>query len=80
MTIASVVLAAGLGKRMHSALPKTLHSVLGKPIVFHALDAVLPHTDLAPALVTGYGSELVREEVARVYGERVAFVLQQVWE
>jgi bifunctional UDP-N-acetylglucosamine pyrophosphorylase/glucosamine-1-phosphate N-acetyltransferase len=76
MTIASVVLAAGLGKRMHSAQPKTLHPVLGKPIVFHALDAVLPHTDLAPALVTGYGSELVRDEVARVYGERVAFVLQ----
>ena len=76
MTIASVILAAGLGKRMHSSLPKTLHPLLGKPIVFHALDAVLPKLDLPPVLVTGYGSELLREEIARVYGEKVNFALQ----
>ena len=76
MKIASVILAAGLGKRMHSTLPKTLHPLLGKPIVFHALDAVLPQADLPPVLVTGYGSELVREEIARAYGERVSFALQ----
>ena len=76
MTIASVVLAAGLGKRMHSSLPKTLHPLLGKPIVFHALDAVLPHADFPPVLVTGFGSELVREEVARAYGDKVCFALQ----
>ena len=77
MIIASVILAAGLGKRMHSSLPKALHPLLGKPIVFHALDAVLPQVDLPPVLVTGYGSELVREEVARAYGERVSFALQE---
>ena len=76
MKIASVILAAGLGKRMHSTLPKTLHPLLGKPIVFHALDAVLPQADLPPVLVTGYGSELVREEIARAYGERVSFAFQ----
>jgi len=76
MKIASVVLAAGLGKRMHSSLPKTLHPLLGKPIVFHALDAVLPHADFPPVLVTGFGSELVREEVAHAYGEKVCFALQ----
>ena len=75
MTIASVILAAGLGKRMHSSLPKALHPLLGKPIVFHALDAVLPQVDLPPVLVTGYGSERVREQVARAYGERVSFAL-----
>ena len=76
MKIASVILAAGLGKRMHSSLPKTLHPLLGKPIVFHALDAVLPKVDLPPVIVTGYGSELVREEIARAYGEKVNFALQ----
>lgn len=76
MAIASVILAAGLGKRMHSSLPKTLHTVLGKPIVFHALDAVLPKADLPPVIVTGYGSELVREEITRAYGEKVSFALQ----
>jgi len=28
-----VILAAGLGKRMHSALPKVLHPLAGKPLV-----------------------------------------------
>jgi len=76
MTTASVILAAGLGKRMHSTLPKTLHPLLGQPIVFHAIDAVLPYTDLPPVLVTGYGGEMVREEVERTYGDRVQFALQ----
>ena len=73
MTTASVILAAGLGKRMRSNLPKTLHPLLGKPIVFHALDAVLPYVDLAPVLVTGFGGEQVREELARAYGSAVTF-------
>lgn len=76
MTIASVILAAGLGKRMRSNLPKTLHPLLGKPIVFHALDAVLPYVGLAPVLVTGFGGEQVREELARAYGSAVTFALQ----
>lgn len=76
MTTASVILAAGLGKRMRSNLPKTLHPLLGKPIVFHALDAVLPYVDLAPVLVTGFGGEQVREELARAYGSAVTFALQ----
>jgi len=76
MTTASVILAAGLGKRMRSNLPKTLHPLLGKPIVFHALDAVLPYVDLAPVLVTGFGGEQVREELARAYGSTVNFALQ----
>ena len=34
-----VVLAAGLGKRMHSAIPKVLHPLAGRPVVAHVLDA-----------------------------------------
>lgn len=35
---AAVILAAGLGTRMKSALPKTLHPVLGRPMVRHVAD------------------------------------------
>lgn len=76
MITSSVILAAGLGKRMRSSLPKTLHPLLGKPIVFHALDAVLPHTDLPPVMVTGFGSEQVREAVEHEYGSKVQFAFQ----
>ncbi|CAN5517929.1 bifunctional UDP-N-acetylglucosamine diphosphorylase/glucosamine-1-phosphate N-acetyltransferase GlmU [soil metagenome] len=38
--IAAVVLAAGVGTRMKSSLPKVLHQVAGKPMVRHVLDSV----------------------------------------
>ena len=38
MTIASIVLAAGHGKRMHSSLPKVLHPLLGKPMLLYSIE------------------------------------------
>lgn len=40
MKKASIVLAAGVGKRMHSQTPKTLHRICGREMVFYAVDAV----------------------------------------
>ena len=37
---AAIILAAGQGKRMNSAIPKVLHKICGKEMVLHALDAV----------------------------------------
>ncbi len=39
MSISIVILAAGKGSRMKSTTPKVLHSISGKPILFHAIDA-----------------------------------------
>ena len=36
---AAIVLAAGLGTRMHSRLPKVLHGLCGRPMLAYALDA-----------------------------------------
>jgi bifunctional UDP-N-acetylglucosamine pyrophosphorylase/glucosamine-1-phosphate N-acetyltransferase len=33
-----VILAAGMGKRMQSALPKVLHPLAGKPLLQHVID------------------------------------------
>jgi bifunctional UDP-N-acetylglucosamine pyrophosphorylase/glucosamine-1-phosphate N-acetyltransferase len=33
-----VILAAGMGKRMQSALPKVLHPLAGKPLLGHVID------------------------------------------
>jgi len=35
-----VILAAGIGRRMKSALPKVLHQICGKPMICHVFDAV----------------------------------------
>ena len=48
--VAVVVLAAGAGTRMKSALPKVLHPLAGWPMVRHVLEAV---ARLKPARVVG---------------------------
>ena len=35
-----VILAAGIGRRMKSSLPKVLHQICGRPMICHVLDAV----------------------------------------
>ena len=39
MSISVVILAAGQGTRMKSTTAKVLHSISGKPMLFHAIDA-----------------------------------------
>ena len=59
-----VILAAGQGKRMHSALPKVLHALAGEPLAAHVLKAV---RDLAPraiAVVVGHGADQVEQALA----------------
>jgi len=61
-----VVLAAGLGKRMRSSVPKVLHELNGKPLLFHVLQhvkQVLPHAPVA--IVVGYGRDKVESYLAR---------------
>ncbi|RDV00038.1 bifunctional UDP-N-acetylglucosamine diphosphorylase/glucosamine-1-phosphate N-acetyltransferase GlmU [Trinickia dinghuensis] len=68
-----VILAAGTGKRMRSALPKVLHRLAGRPLLSHVIDTA---RSLAPArivVVVGHGAEAVREAVA---APDVAFALQ----
>jgi bifunctional UDP-N-acetylglucosamine pyrophosphorylase/glucosamine-1-phosphate N-acetyltransferase len=42
MKPAAIVLAAGLGTRMRSALPKVLHPLGGRPMIQHLLAACAP--------------------------------------
>ncbi len=54
-----VILAAGMGKRMRSDLPKVLHPLAGRPLLSHVLDCA---RSLAPArvvVVYGHGGDLV---------------------
>src|SRR4029077_5476578 len=46
---AAIVLAAGLGTRMHSRLPKVLHPLCGRPMLAYVLDAWAEAEDDEPA-------------------------------
>lgn len=55
-----VILAAGLGKRMQSDLPKVLHCIAGKPMLAHVLDNARQLRPDRIVVVTGHGAERVR--------------------
>ncbi|MEK6807033.1 MAG: bifunctional UDP-N-acetylglucosamine diphosphorylase/glucosamine-1-phosphate N-acetyltransferase GlmU [Pseudomonadota bacterium] len=55
-----VILAAGKGTRMNSALPKVLHPVGGKPMLGHVLDTAAALKADAVHIVHGHGSKLIR--------------------
>ncbi len=59
-----VILAAGQGKRMYSTLPKVLHTLAGRPLLAHVLDAARALSPAKIIVVTGHGAEQVRRAVA----------------
>ncbi|MHA7918436.1 NTP transferase domain-containing protein, partial [Alloalcanivorax xenomutans] len=63
MNLAVVILAAGKGTRMKSALPKVLHGIAGRPMVQHVVDAAAALDPLNTVVVYGHGGEKVREAV-----------------
>ncbi|MDT3679271.1 MAG: bifunctional UDP-N-acetylglucosamine diphosphorylase/glucosamine-1-phosphate N-acetyltransferase GlmU [Burkholderiaceae bacterium] len=69
-----VILAAGMGKRMRSALPKVLHPLAGKPLLQHVVDEARGLDPETIVVVYGHGGETVSEAIA---GDDLHWVLQQ---
>ncbi|MBI5934974.1 MAG: bifunctional UDP-N-acetylglucosamine diphosphorylase/glucosamine-1-phosphate N-acetyltransferase GlmU [Chloroflexi bacterium] len=61
MKVTAILLAAGQGTRMKSDLPKVMHPVLGKPMIWHALEAVKQAASETPVVVVGHGAEKVTD-------------------
>jgi bifunctional UDP-N-acetylglucosamine pyrophosphorylase/glucosamine-1-phosphate N-acetyltransferase len=77
MSVTVVVLAAGEGKRMRSALPKVLHPIGGRSLLGHALAAVDGvHPDRV-IVVIGHGRDQVRAHLAQVAPAALTVVQEQ---
>ncbi len=72
MTTDVVILAAGEGSRMESALPKPMHSLMGKPLIEHVLLAAESISDEKPVLVVGHRADQIKDYL----GSRARFVEQ----
>ncbi len=64
MKLGVVILAAGLGKRMRSNLPKVLHPLAGRPLLAHVLEAAQRIGAERRVVVFGHGGERVRAALA----------------
>ena len=58
-----VILAAGMGKRMQSALPKVLHPLAGKPLLSHVIDTARTLSPSRICIIYGHGGEMVPESL-----------------
>jgi|HigsolmetaAR203D_1030402.scaffolds.fasta_scaffold00007_44 UDP-N-acetylglucosamine diphosphorylase/glucosamine-1-phosphate N-acetyltransferase len=70
-----VILAAGMGKRMRSDLPKVLHALAGRPMLHHVLDSARQLDPARMVVVVGHGADQVRAACADQ--PDVHFALQQ---
>ena len=73
----AVVLAAGHGKRMMSALPKVMHPIAGRPLVHYPIAAALEAGARRAVVVVGHERERVTPYLARTFGDRISIALQE---
>ena len=73
----TIVLAAGKGTRMKSAVPKVLHRVGGLSLIGHVLAAIRSLGESRTAVVIGPNMDGVRAEVAKIAPEAEVFVQEQ---
>jgi bifunctional UDP-N-acetylglucosamine pyrophosphorylase/glucosamine-1-phosphate N-acetyltransferase len=69
----AVILAAGQGKRMRSALPKVLHPLGGRPFILYVVEAAERATGSPPIVVIASGETRLRD----VLGDTAICVEQQ---
>lgn len=70
-----VILAAGQGTRMKSALPKVLHRVAGRSMIEHVLRTAAAVSPATTTLVVGHQADAVREHL-RAWAN-VGYVVQE---
>ena len=74
MQLNIVILAAGMGKRMQSDLPKVLHRIAGKPMLTHVIDSARLLNPNKIVVVVGHGADTVKEYFAQE--QSLGFALQ----
>ena len=74
----AVILAAGRGTRMHSRLPKVLHTVGDKPMLIHVINSAESAGAKKIHVVVGNDGERIKEQVRRFpIQNEVSWILQR---
>ena len=69
-----VILAAGMGKRMQSALPKVLHPLAGKALLSHVIDTARSLKPTSICVIYGHGGDMVPQMLR---SDNLAFARQE---
>jgi bifunctional UDP-N-acetylglucosamine pyrophosphorylase/glucosamine-1-phosphate N-acetyltransferase len=69
-----VILAAGIGKRMHSNLPKVLHNLCGRPLISYIIDTAKSLKPEKICLVIGKSGDKIKA----IAGQGIEFIVQEI--
>ena len=75
MATALIILAAGMGTRMNSDMPKVLHHIAGAPMLVHAMKSGAALDPERTVVVAGHRAALV-EKAAKAYEPDVTMAIQ----
>jgi bifunctional UDP-N-acetylglucosamine pyrophosphorylase/glucosamine-1-phosphate N-acetyltransferase len=73
----AIILAAGQGTRMKSAIPKVLHPIAGRPLLHYPVRAALDAGCDEVVVVVGHGRDLVQQYLQAAFDSRVRTVVQE---
>ncbi|MCB9707692.1 MAG: bifunctional UDP-N-acetylglucosamine diphosphorylase/glucosamine-1-phosphate N-acetyltransferase GlmU [Myxococcales bacterium] len=76
MTFCGMILAAGKGTRMKSELPKVLHPIAGRPLLFYPVHALLEAGAQEVVVVVGHGKDRIEQMLATYFPDRVVTAFQ----
>ena len=78
MSLSIVIMAAGKGTRMKSALPKVLHKIAGRPMLAHVIGTTASLGAARDIVITGHGAEQVESAMRGLYPQSpLNFVRQE---
>ncbi len=77
MTTTAIILAAGQGTRMKSELPKVMHALCGRPLIYYPIRAAIDAGCEDVVVVVGHGREHVEKFVKATFGDRVRLAVQE---
>jgi len=78
MSLSIVIMAAGKGTRMKSALPKVLHQIAGRPMLAHVIGTTASLGAARDIVITGHGAEQVEATMRGLYPQApLNFVRQE---
>lgn len=77
MKIASIILCAGAGSRLHSTKSKMLHEICGRPLAYWPIKHAMAASNLKPVVVIGYQAEEVVASLERYFPGYLNFAHQE---
>ena len=72
MSLSIVIMAAGKGTRMKSALPKVLHKLAGRPMLSHVIGTTSTLAATQQVVITGHGAELVESSMREAFASNTS--------